>query len=143
MPSRKQRRRREKSLRHEYGYVLVDEDGNEVPLDPDELRAEREAKEKQRASAKPAKAKQPQKGRGGRAPREVAPPSWKRAFRRGGTMGVLMLLAFVFLFKTSPVGMRIAWGVFYAVAFVPLTYWIDRTAYRGYLRRLAKQSGKN
>jgi hypothetical protein len=145
MPSRKQRRRREKSFRHEYGYVVVDEDGNEVPLDPDELRAEREAKEKERSSSRPARGKQQQqkKGRGvGRPPREVAPPSWKRAFRRGGTMGVLMLLAFVFLFKSSPVAMRLAWGVFYAVAFVPLTYWIDRTAYRGYQRRLAKQSGK-
>lgn len=142
MPTKKQRRRREKNFRHEYGYVVVDEDGNEVPLDPDELRAEREAKDKERAAAKPkqTKGKQPAKGRGaGRAPREVAPPSWRRAFRRGGTMGVLMLLAFVFLFKNSPVAMRVVWGVFYAVAFVPLTYWIDRTAYRGYQRRLAKR----
>jgi len=144
MPSRKQRRRRQKSLRHEYGYVLVDEQGNEVPLDPEELRAEREAKEKERASSRPAAARQQgSKARGGaRSVREVPPPSWRRAFRRGGTMGVLMLLAFVFLFKSSPLPMRIAWGVFYAVAFVPLTYWIDRTAYRSYLRRLEKNSAK-
>jgi hypothetical protein len=144
MPSRKQRRRRQKSLRQEYGYVLVDEHGNEVPLDPEELRAEREAREKERASSRPTAGKQ-QAGRGkaGTRPgREVPPPSWHRAFRRGGTMGVLMLLAFVFLFKSSPLPMRIAWGVFYAVAFVPLTYWIDRTAYRSHLRRLEKNSAK-
>jgi hypothetical protein len=51
MPSRKQRRRREKSLRHEYDYVLLDHDGNEIELDPEARRAEREAKEKQRPHA--------------------------------------------------------------------------------------------
>jgi hypothetical protein len=38
MPSRKQRRRREKTFRHEYETVLLDADGNEVPLDPEERR---------------------------------------------------------------------------------------------------------
>jgi hypothetical protein len=57
-------------------------------------------------------------------------------------MGGVMLVAFVFLFKSAPVGVRLAWGLFYAAAFVPLTYWIDRTAYRAYQRRVAKQSGK-
>ena len=41
-----------------------------------------------------------------------------------------------------PLGLRIAWGAFYALAFIPLTYWIDRTAYRAYQRRLAKQGDK-
>ena len=43
-------------------------------------------------------------------------------------MGALMLVAFLFLFKSAPIGLRIAWGAFYALAFIPLTYWIDRTA---------------
>jgi hypothetical protein len=47
MPSKKQRRRREKSLRHEYEYVTVDDDGNELPLEPTELKK----KETTRASA--------------------------------------------------------------------------------------------
>ena len=144
MPSRKQRRRREKTFRHEYETVLLDADGNEIPLDPDELRAEREAKEKERAAAKPARGKQQPapKGRAGRVLREPPAPSWHRALKRGGTMGGLMLLAFVFLFKDQPLGIRLAWGVFYAAAFVPLTYWIDRTAYRTYQRRLAKNAAK-
>ena len=29
----------------------------------------------------------------------------------------------------------------YAVAFIPLTYWVDRVTYRAYQRRVAKQSG--
>src|SRR5215213_7177386 len=33
VPTRKQRRRRRKSFRHEYEYVLVDEEGNEVEVD--------------------------------------------------------------------------------------------------------------
>jgi len=38
--------------------------------------------------------------------------------------------------------LRIAWGAFYALAFIPLTYWIDRTAHRTYVRRVAKQAEK-
>jgi hypothetical protein len=140
MPSRKQRRRREKSFRHEYDYVLLDHEGNEVELDPEARRAEREAKERQRAStAKPSAGKRPARG-GGRTTREPNPPSWERAFRRGGVMGALMLLAFIFLFKNAPIGIRLLWGIFYAGAFVPLTYFVDRTAYRSYQRRLAKRS---
>src|SRR6266700_1314700 len=141
MPSRKQRRRREKSLRHEYETVLLDEDGNEIPLDPDELRAEREAKNRDRAQAKPARGKNSRVSERGRrparAPRQVPPPSWHRAFRRGGMMGGLMLVAFLFLFKSAPLGLRLVWGLFYAIAFIPLTYWIDRVAHRSYLRRTA------
>lgn len=136
MPSRKQRRRREKTFRHEWETVLIDEEGNERPLDADELRAEREARETERAKAKPAVKKQ--QSPAARKVREVPPPSWERAAKRGGLMGVAMLLAFVFLFRTGSVAVRVGWGVFYAIAFVPLTYWIDRTAYRGYQRRLQK-----
>lgn len=145
MPTRKQRRRREKNFRHEYETVVVDAEGNEVPVDPEELRSQREAREQAKVEAKPkpaAKGGTSTKQRG-RGQREVAPPSWERAFRRGGLMGGLMLVAFVFLFKSAPLGLRIAWGAFYALAFIPLTYWIDRTAYRSYQRRAARQGGKS
>jgi len=141
MPTRKQRRRREKNFRHEYETVLLDADGSERPLDDEELRAEREARANAKAEAKPpARKTGAQEQRRGRGMREVAPPSWERALRRGGLMGGLMLVAFVFLFKNAPMGMRLAWGAFYAVAFIPLTYWVDRTAYRAYQKRLAKQA---
>jgi hypothetical protein len=134
MPTKKQRRRRAKTFRHEYDFVIEDEEGNEVPVESSELRAERT----QRTAAKPTKAP----SRGGRSKREPAPASWHRAFRRGGIMGALMLAAFLFLFKSAPIGVRVAWGVFYAAAFVPLTYVIDRTAYRSYQKRLARTSDK-
>ena len=140
MPSRKQRRRRAKAFRHEYDLVLVDAEGNEVPVDPDERRSERDAKDKQRAAKpKPARARLRAAVRTLRQPPQ---PSWQRALRRGGVMGGLMLLAFIFLFKSAPIGIRLAWGIFYAAAFVPLTYFVDRTAYRTYLRRLERADAK-
>jgi hypothetical protein len=148
MPSRKQRRRREKTFRHEYETVLLDGDGNEVPLDPEELRAEREAKQRERVQSKPARGKQKQPARGSRGSRSARPlrepplPSWRRAIRRGGTMGSLMLLAFLFILKNGPLPQRIGIGLAYGLAFIPLTFWIDRTAYRTYQRRLAKAAEK-
>ena len=135
MPTRKQRRRRSKDFRHDVRVFEVDEEGNEVPIA--DLRA-REPKPTPAA----AKGKQQAKPRSksGRPVREVSPPSWERAFKRGGLMGALMLVAFLFLFKSEPVGLRVAWGAFYALAFIPLTYWIDRTAYRTYQRRIGRQA---
>jgi len=143
MPSKKQRRRREKTFRHEYETVLLDADGNEVPLDPEELRAEREAKQRNRAKAKPVATKgKKQTARASRPMREPPRPSWRRAIKRGGTMGGLMLVAFIFIFKSGALIQRIGIGVFYGLAFIPLTFWIDRTAYRTYERRLAKAAEK-
>src|SRR5215467_2515809 len=111
MPSRKQRRRREKNFRHEYETVLLDADGTEHPVDEDELRSERE----ERAKAKQSTKAQPAKGsgsRGGRAMREVQPPSWHRAIRRGGLMGGVILVFVVFvLANKSPIGVRLAIGL--------------------------------
>jgi hypothetical protein len=135
MPTRKQRRRREKDFRHDVRVFEVDEEGNEVPIA--DLRA-REEKDAKAAKAKPAQ----QKGRPARGIREVPQPSWERALKRGGLMGGLMLVVFVFLLNNGPLAQRIAIGAFYAVAFVPLTYWVDRTAYRSYQKRLARSSGK-
>ena len=139
MPTKKQRRRRAKSFRHEYDFVVEDDEGNEIPVESSELRAERAERDKQRSSTKPKPAQA--KGRG-RYTREPPQPSWHRAMRRGGMMGALMLAAFLFLFKKSSIEIRLAWGVFYAAAFVPLTYFIDRTAYRSYQRRLERNNTK-
>lgn len=133
MPTRKQRRRRDKTFRHEYETVLVDEEGNETPL------AELRTREPRKEKAKPAQTTG-KNGKGRARPvREVPPPSWEKALKRGGTWGVLMLvMAVFFLFRTQPLAVRILWGLVYAVLFVPLTYVVDRTAYRSYLRRTGK-----
>ncbi len=127
MPSRKQRRRREKSFRHEYGFDTYDEEGNEVEVDPAEVRPAKA----ERSKAQPAK-------RGGRALREPPMPSWRRSIRRGALWGGVMFVVVVFFFRGQSLPGRIAVGLIYAAAFVPLTYWIDRLAYRSYLRRSGK-----
>jgi hypothetical protein len=131
MPTRKQRRRRAKDFRHDVRVFEVDAEGNEIPLA--ELRTPEERKPKIK--------QQQAKSKSGRPMREPPVPSWRRAVKRGGTMGALMLLAFLFVLKSGPLPQRIMIGLFYGLAFIPLTYWIDRTAYRTYQRRLAKQAG--
>lgn len=138
MPSRKQRRRRDKSFRHEYETVLLDEEGNETPLT--ELREERE---KQRAERKPAKTPAKSGGKQSRALREPPMPTWRRAFRRGGLMGAAIFVAFVFVLHGGSTASRAAIASVYAVAFIPLTYWVDRIAYRSYQKRMAKLDAKS
>jgi len=82
VPTRKQRRRRAKDFRHDMRIFEVDSEGNEVPIA--NLR-EREDGD----GAKPkAKAQTQAKGRGRQAgrTREVPPPTWERALRRGGPL---------------------------------------------------------
>jgi hypothetical protein len=130
MPSRKQRRRREKTFRHEYGFVTYDEEGNEVEVDPAEIRPEKEKAE--HAKSRPT-------GKSGRPLREPPAPSWRRSLRRGGIWGGLMFVVLVFFLPgTGSPASRVLVGLLYAAAFVPLTYWIDRLAYRNYLRRSGK-----
>lgn len=133
MPTRKQRRRRAKDFRHDMRVFEVDSEGNEIPLA--ELRTPEEHKPKLTQKQQP-------RSKSGRPIKEPPQPSWNRAIKRGGTMGALMLVAFLFVLKNGPLPQRIGIGVFYGLAFIPLTYWIDRTAYRTYQRRVAKQSGK-
>ena len=130
MPTRKQRRRREKTFRHEYGFVAYDEEGNEVEVDPAEVRPPKEKPDK----PKPKTAST----RSGRPLREPPVPSWQRSIKRGGMFGGLMFVVVVFLFKGQSLALRLVTGVVYAIAFVPLTYWIDRVTYRSYLRRSGK-----
>ena len=134
MSTRKQRRRRAKDFRHDMRVFEVDSEGNEVALAELRTTDERKPKVKQQQVKG--------KSRSGRPIKEPPLPSWRRAVRRGGTMGGLMLLAFLFVLKSGPLPQRIAIGLFYGLAFIPLTYWIDRTAHRTYQRRLAKQAEK-
>jgi hypothetical protein len=51
-------------------------------------------------------------------------------------------VAFIFIFKSGALVQRLGIGIFYGLAFIPLTFWIDRTAYRTYERRRAKAAEK-
>src|SRR5919202_848640 len=120
MPSKKQRRRREKTFRHDYGFVTYDEQGNEVEVDPAEVRPVKKKEEKPKPAA----------ARGRRSLREPPAPSWSRSLRRGGMWGGVMLIVVVFFFRGQSLAGRVAVGLLYAVAFIPLTYLVDRMAYR-------------
>jgi hypothetical protein len=130
MPSKRQRRRREKTFRHDYGFVTYDEEGNEVEVDPAAFREKKEPKAKPAVQAKG--------GRGSRSMRPAPEPSWNRALKKGGMWGAGMLVLAIFFFHNMALPARIALGLMYGIAFVPLTYWIDRTAYRAYLKRSSK-----
>ena len=130
MPSRKQRRRREKEQRHEYEVVYMDADGNEVPSDEvDEGTARPAARGGKKQPARPA--------RGGRVPQ---PPSWRRAARRAFIFGPIMFIAIWLLEANAKPMARITIAAFYTVAFIPLFYLMDRLAYRAYHRRLARDA---
>jgi hypothetical protein len=134
MPSRKQRRRRQKERRHEYEYVYVDDEGHEVEAPsadaPDRARS-RNAKNG-RNGAKPARSK-------GGAVREVKPPAWGRSARRAALFLPLFFIVFSLVNKHMAIEARLISSLAYSALFVPLTYLMDRTAYRTYLRRSGRQ----
>jgi hypothetical protein len=128
MPSRKQRRRREKLKRHDWEYVQLDEEGNEIPVEPAELK-------KVQATGSNGN---PRAGRSGRAPREVKPPSWKRSGKRAAIF-VPFLFIFLSLGKNAPaLPTRLGISVLYAAVFIPMFFFVDRIAYRAYQRRLGR-----
>ncbi len=135
MPTRKQRRRREKSFRHEYELVEIDpETGEERPVDPAELRSEKPKRERP-AAQRPA---QQRRGRG----REPQPPSWRRVVKRTALFAPLMA---IFIYWTqssskngvSPTAVLLNTVVLIAF-FAPFSYLVDSMAYRFYARRMGK-----
>ena len=132
MPSRKQRRRREKGLRHEYEYVYVDGEGREVEVDePDDPTPRRNGKRE--AKAAPAK-------RGNAKPiREVPAPSWSRVLKRVAFIAPLLFLAFSALNKSQSLEQRVLITLIYTGFFAPFMYLMDRALYRSYLRRSGQQ----
>jgi hypothetical protein len=138
MPSRKQRRRELKSKRHEYEFVYVDADGNELDEAPPEL-LEQEKKDRTNG-AKTTTPKQPVKGSGrGRSARVPPEPSWNRAVKRAGLLGAVVFA--LFAFSSGKSGNRYLAGLIpaaaYTLLFIPFTYYIDRFAYKRYQARVA------
>src|SRR5215470_2260026 len=86
MPTRKQRRRRQKELRHDYELVWEDAEGNEIASED----APSNGTDK-RAAARPAPR--------GRAGRQAQPPSWQRTVRRAAIFAPIM---FATVFVLSP-----------------------------------------
>ena len=136
MPTRKQRRRELKSKRHQYEFVYVDSEGNELDEAPPELLDQEERRKQERANGANAAAaaakKKPQRG----SRREPQPPSWNRAFKRGLLLGGVIFALFALTSKGHYASV-LPLALLYTVLFVPFTYTIDRFAYKRFQARTA------
>jgi hypothetical protein len=125
--SRKQRRRREKLQRHEWEYVAVDGEGNESPVEP--------VKPKKAAATATTKAKTDAKSRPRRPLREVKPPSWNRAIKRGALFAPFLYLFLTALEHVDPLP-AVGVALLYSAVFIPMFFFVDRMAYRAYRRKV-------
>ena len=135
MPTRKQRRREAKARRHEYEFVYVDDDGNEVAVEQGELRAEKNG-------AREARPRKPQAGKPAArstARRTVEPPSWRRSIRRAALFGPILVVAMVLLNRNQPFVQQVFPAVFLIAFFIPFSYFTDSLAYRMYRKRLDRR----
>jgi hypothetical protein len=128
MPTRKQKRREAKAKRHDYEFVYVDDEGNEVEPPPEETPAEKRSN-----GAKPAAKKGAPPPRSRR--RTPQPPSWQRAGRRALILGAVVFVLFGMLNKThNYTGAAVA-ALIYTALFIPFTYTLDRFTYRRWQAR--------
>jgi hypothetical protein len=128
MPSRKQRRRRQKLQRHEYEYVVETDEG-EVPLE--QLRDDGEARPRRdRATTRAGGTVLDRRGR------PMQKPTLGRVFRRAAIFGPV-LAVFVYLTgrgELSAIGIAFNTVVLLAF-FIPFSYLVDVLVYRAVLRR--------
>lgn len=120
MATRKQRKRREKELRHEY--VWVDDDGNEVEAEGDPAKSAGTG-----SRSAPA--------RGGRT---VHPPSWRKSLKRGAIFAPIMLATVMLLSNNLTLSQQVTQALFIVVVFIPFSYFLDRMFYRSFQRRTMK-----
>jgi hypothetical protein len=123
MPTRKQRRRREKEMRHEY--VWEDEEGNIVEPDDAPTRKGGDASRRSASTS--------------RSPREPQPPSWRKTLKRGLVFTPIMLVTVMFLSSDQALAQQLVQTAFLVAIFVPFSYFIDGMFYRSYKRRMARQ----
>lgn len=138
MPSRKQRRRREKLQRHEYEYVIETEEGEEIAV---ERLAEHEHKG---ASGKAPGGKADRGGKQvlDRRGRPVPQPSLQRVAKRTAIFAPIIL---VLIWVTSADDVSTESKIFTAfmllLFFIPFSYLVDVFMYRAFQRRQSKQGG--
>ena len=139
MPTKKQRRREQKTRRHEYEYVYVDEEGREVEVDPAELASRKKARKEEAREQKPKPAQQGARRSPRGAGRVIEPPSWRRVGRRAMIFGPILIVAMLLLNRSLPLAQRVAPAVFMLALFLPFSYFTDSMAYRMYRKRLEQR----
>ncbi len=140
MATRKQRKRTQKERRHEYETVWIDSEGNESEEPPDDAPAPARAAQKSESKGK----KSPQQ-RSSRATRTPLPPSWSRAAKRAGLLGVVIFVLFAILGSKNGQHNYVSallLAVLYTGLFIPFTYYVDRFSYNRWQRKTAEQPKK-
>ena len=125
MPSKKVRRRRQKLQRHEYEYVLENEEGEEIPL-------ERPPDREKRPDGPTARASGPIDRRG----RPVPKPTFQRSLRRTAIFAPLIAI-FLYLTRgddTTTAEVLVS-ALFILAFFLPFSYFVDRLIYNALVRR--------
>jgi hypothetical protein len=141
MPTRKQRRRRQKDRRHEWEEVYVDAEGRELaPEEVEELAPEMIAAKREPGARAARSGARQQGGRPARAGRTVQPPSWRRVAKRAAIFAPLM---YVFITLTNR-GTNPAYALLITLQlillFIPFSYLMDRLTYRLWQKRQARPS---
>jgi hypothetical protein len=139
MPTRKQRRKREKELRHEWEEVYLDAEGRELaPEEVEELAPEVAAKSRERGRTKSAAG--PQAGRPARTGRAVQPPSWRRVAKRAAIFAPLMYVFITLTNRGTNPWYALLITLQLILLFVPFSYLMDRLTYRLWQKRQARAS---
>ena len=136
MPSRKQRRRREKLKRHEYEYVVESETGEEITVEsPRELDKDENGK-----GGRAQQRREPVDRRG----RAVPEPSMKRVLRRGAIFApVIAVLTYVISQDSGNVAGTVVFNTVLLLAFfLPFSYMVDVFVYRMMKRRQERERGR-
>jgi hypothetical protein len=133
MPSRKQRRRRQKLQRHEYEYVVETEEG-EIPV-------ERLADADRGPKAKGGR-RGSHPGLVDRRGRPIQKPSLARVLKRTAIF-VPILIVFVVVTRhdlSDPE--KVVYFLLLLALFIPFSYFVDAMVYRLILRRYEREQGE-
>lgn len=129
MATKKQRRRREKLQRHEYEYVVENEEGEEVVV------------ESPRTETKAVAAKAGAKGqvvdaRG----RVMQPPSWRRVAKRGAIFGPILAVLIWVTGSNLSTGAKLINIILLLLIFLPVSYLVDMLIYRSVQKRQQRRA---
>jgi hypothetical protein len=137
VPTRKQRRRREKLQRHEYEYVIETEEGEEIPVE-----SAREAREGGRDKDTKGEARKPAGRPVDRRGRVVPEPSFQRVFKRSAIFAPLIAIFIYWTSSDDPdfsVGQLVFTVALLLAFFMPFSYLVDVLVYRVSVRRQQRE----
>ena len=139
MPTRKQRRKRQKELRHEWEEVYVDSEGRELePEEVEEILPPKPSRQERKPAARGRQ--QPQ----ARTARAIQPPSWGRVLKRAAIFAPLMYVFLYFVSRNDPeMGPQelVIQTAMLLLIFMPFSYVMDSFTYRLWKKRQAKLKG--